>query len=428
MTKLRALCAVAAAVSVLGAAAATPAFAAPGQAPPGQSPQLDATAWLLIDATDGERLASNAPSRPLAIASATKLMTAYLALEELPLGRKLTAPAYQALPAESILGLREGERVSVRDLLYSLILASANDGAVTIADGVSGSVGAFVEQMNDRAQALGLEDTSFTNPIGLDDPGNRSSARDLAALAGELMEDKLFRDIADSTEATIATDQRTIEIPTRNTLLLHDPTVTGIKTGHTLEAGYVLVGSATRDDVDLISVVLGAPSEAARDAETSELLDYGFSLYQRQTPVREGEALATPELAHQGETLELVAKDRLRVAARRDQQVETEVDAPAEVTGPIERGERLGSVVVSVDGREVGSVALVARRSAEAATFTDKLRSGVAGPVIVGAIAVVVILIVVWLLRRRDGGGPRTEEERMRSHEDRVRRRNGAAE
>jgi serine-type D-Ala-D-Ala carboxypeptidase (penicillin-binding protein 5/6) len=415
---MRRLCAAAAALATLAAAPLPPAAAAPAE-----PPQLDASAWLLIDADDGERLASRAPSRPLAMASATKLMTAYLALEELPLDRKLSAPAYSALPAESILGLRQGERASVRDLLYSLILASANDSAVTIAEGVSGSVPRFVEEMNDTAEALGLDDTSYTNPIGLDAPGNRSSARDLAALAEELMERPLFRRIADSEGATIETDQRTIEIGTRNTLLLGDPTITGIKTGHTLAAGYVLVGSATRDDVDLISVVLGAPSESARDAETLELLDYGFSLYARRTPVRAGERLASPELADQDDTLPLVAERRLRVAVRNDQQVATEVEAPDEVIGPIERGEKLGAVTVTVDGQRVGSVPLVTARSAEAATFTEKVRSRALGLPMLLVGALVVILVVVLVARRRHNRALRTQEERMRRFEERVRQR-----
>ena len=251
--------------AVLAAALISVAPAAPAHAK-GGGPDLDARAWLLVDATDGTKLASQAPSRPLSIASATKLMTAYLALKELPLDKRLTAPQYNALPAESILGLRAGERVDVRNLLYSLILASANDSAVTLAEGVSGSVPDFVDEMNDTAFRLGLDETSYSNPIGLDDPTNHSSARDLVALAERLMRNKLFRKIADSTSATIQTDQRTIDIPTRNTLLLDDPTATGIKTGHTLDAGYVLVGSATRDDVDLISVVLGAPNEAAAES------------------------------------------------------------------------------------------------------------------------------------------------------------------
>jgi D-alanyl-D-alanine carboxypeptidase (penicillin-binding protein 5/6) len=406
-----------AAAASLGVAPATPASAQAG------GPDLDAGAWLLIDADDGERLASNAPSRPLAIASATKLMTAYLALKELPLDRKLTAPQYDALPAESILGLRAGERATVENLLYSLILASANDSAVTLAEGVSGSVPAFVDRMNATAERLGLDDTSYTNPIGLDAPDNRSSALDLATLAERLMRDDLFRRIADSTEATIETDQRTISIPTRNTLLLSDPTLTGIKTGHTLEAGYVLVGSATRDDVDLISVVLGAPSESARDAETAELLDYGFSKYSRRTPVRAGEALAEPELADQDESLRLVADERLRVAVRDDQEVSTDVEAPEEVVGPIERGEKLGTVTVTVDGHKAGSADLVAARSAEAATFTEKVRSRFLSSSSALIVIGLVVILVALLLATRRGKEQRTAEERMRSREERTRRR-----
>ena len=404
------------AAAILAASTAAPAAAKGG------GPALDARAWLLVDAGDGARLASSGPSRALSIASATKLMTAYLALKELPLDRKLTAPQYDALPAESILGLRAGERATVEDLLYSLILASANDSAVTIAEGVSGSLPAFVDRMNATARRLGLDETSYTNPIGLDDPANHSSARDLAALSQRLMRDKLFRRIADSTEYTVQTDQRSIEIPTRNTQLLEDPTVTGIKTGHTLDAGYVLVGSATRDDVDLISVVLGAPSESARDAETEELLDFGFSQYSGHTPVRAGEELATPELADQGETLPLVAKGPLQVAVREDQEVATEVEAPAQVVGPIDKGERLGEVVVTVDGERAGSAPLVARRSAEAATFTEKVRSRVLSPTALVLIGAAVILVAL-LLAVRGSKGQRTPEDRMRSHEERTRRR-----
>jgi serine-type D-Ala-D-Ala carboxypeptidase (penicillin-binding protein 5/6) len=409
-----------AAVAVAAFLALAPASAAPAQS---GGPDLNARAWLLVDAGDGERLASSAPSRPLAIASATKLMTAYLALKELPLGRKLTAPRYDALAAESLLGLHAGERASVEDLLYSLILASANDSAVTLAKGVSGSVPAFVDEMNSTAQRLGLDETSYSNPIGFDDPANHSSARDLVALAERLMRSKVFRRIADSTEHTVHTDQRSIQIPTRNTLLLEDPSVTGIKTGHTLEAGYVLVGSASRDRTDLISVVLGTPSESARDAESAELLDFGFSRYEPHTPVRAGEELASPELADQGETLPLVADESLRVSARDDQEIATEVHAPAEVVGPIKRGENLGEVVVTVNGERAGSVALVAGRSADAATFTEKVRSRALSPTAFIVIGIVVILVAL-LLATRGGKRQRTSEEHMEGRQERSRRRN----
>jgi serine-type D-Ala-D-Ala carboxypeptidase (penicillin-binding protein 5/6) len=408
--------ALAVAAALAAAPAAPPALAASA----GGAPQPDADAWVLVDADDGERLAGSGVSRELAIASATKLMTAYLALQELPLDRRLPAANYSALAVESVLGTRAGERVSVRDLLYALMLASANDAAVTLAEGVSGSVPKFVKEMNAQAEALELTDTGYTNPIGLDAPGNRSSARDLATLADELMERKLFRRIVDTTEHVVKSDQRSIPIDTRNTLLFREPWVTGIKTGHTLEAGYVLVGSATRHGTDLISVVLGAASEATRDASSLELLEYGFSLYKERTPVRAGEALAAPELTDQDEELELVAKRPIRVSARRDQEIATEVSAPGEVEGPVRKGEPLGKAVVELDGRRVGSSPLVAARSAEAASLGDKL--GTRLPIFAAAGALVILIGVVWAWRR-GSAGPRTPEERMRHHEDRMRRR-----
>jgi D-alanyl-D-alanine carboxypeptidase (penicillin-binding protein 5/6) len=397
--------------------------AASAAAKPGDPPRLDARAWLLVDARDGDRLAGSGISRELPIASATKLMTAYLALEELPLDRRLPAPAYQAFPAESVLGLHEGERSSVRDLLYALLMASANDAAVTLAEGVSGSVRDFVAEMNETAESLELTDTSYANPIGFDAPANRSSARDLAALALELMERNLFRRIVDTEETVVNADGRTLEIQTRNTLLFSEPWVNGIKTGHTLGAGYVLVGSATRKGANLVSVVLGAPSEAARDAESLELLDYGFSLYRPRTAVADGEPVTEVALSDQDEELRLVAGRPLRVSAREDQQVETTVSVPEEVEGPVSRGERLGTVTVTIDGSEAGSAPLVAARSADAASFGDKLRSRLPGPTALVLIGAVVILIGVALAFRGSAGRSRTEEERMTSRDERLQSR-----
>jgi D-alanyl-D-alanine carboxypeptidase (penicillin-binding protein 5/6) len=406
------------------AALAALALAPTAAAKPAPPPSLDARAWLLVDAADGERLAARAATRPVAIASATKLMTAHLALDELPLERRLEAPAYQALPAESILGLRAGERISVRDLLYALLLESANDAAVTIAEGVAGSVPAFVREMNREAEALGLERTHYDNPIGLDSLSNRSTAADLVELTLRLRGNRLFRRVVDTAEATVQTDQRSLTVANRNTLVLRVPWINGVKTGHTLDAGYVLVGSGTRKETTLVSVVLGAPSESARDADTLELLDWGFSLYRPRTAVREGEVVAVPELRYQGETLDLVARSALRVSVRRGEQVATEVSAPEEVEGPIERGERLGAVEVTVDGRAAGSVPLIAARSAPEATFIERALDALPHPAILALIGAGVIVIGV-MGARRGRGAPRSAEERMQSHEDRVRGREG---
>ena len=205
-------------------------------------------------------------------------MTAYLALQELPLAKRVRAAPYAAIPGESLLGLRAGERISVRDLLYGLILRSGNDAAETLAVAAAGSEPRFVRQMNLRAAALGLADTHYSNPIGLDEPGNYSSAADLLALSRRLLEIPAFARIARSRSAVLRSLRPPETIYTRNTLLLRAGWANGVKTGHTLGAGYVLVGSGRRDGVELISAVLGAPSEGQRDTESLDLLDYGFSL------------------------------------------------------------------------------------------------------------------------------------------------------
>lgn len=427
------------------------------KAGPAGPPKIAARAWILVDPRDDEVLASSAPDRELPIASATKLMTARLALRKFRAKKLLKAPPYQALAAESLLGLRAGEKMTVRDLLYGLILESGNDAAATIATGVGGSVARFVDQMNAEAARLGLEHTSFANPIGLDAPGNYSSAADLAELASLLLENPLFEKVADTQVVTLRSGDSPRRIDTRNTLLNSDPSADGVKTGHTQGAGYVLVGSATREGTRLVSVVLGAGSEAARDAETRKLLDYGFSLYEPSTPVAKGEELADPKLDYRDESLPLVAKGAVRVSARKGQPVDVRVKAPDEVSGDIAQGQKLGQVFVTVDGRPAGASPLIAAQPVEAATLVDKTLSVVQNPVILlpaGLIVIVVGLLIGARGRRQEpseefqpepepkaktGKQPepkpkrrtrrkresreRTPEERRQMHEERMRRR-----
>jgi D-alanyl-D-alanine carboxypeptidase (penicillin-binding protein 5/6) len=415
-----ALC-VAAAIAVLVA----PAPAAQAAERP---PRLDANAWVLVDASDRERLAAQSASSRRAIASATKLMTAYVALRELRLNRRVKAPDYRpSSPLESLAGLKAGERLSVRDLLYALLLESANDAAVTLGEAVSGTVPRFVRDMNRTAAALGLTDTHYENPIGLDSATNYSSASDLAALTLRLRRDGIFRRIVDTPEVTLRTGDRTREIDNRNLLVSRVPWVNGVKTGHTQKAGYVLVGSGTRKGTTLVSVVLGAPSEAARDEQTLRLLDYGFSLYRNETVAAADEEVASPELRYQHATLPLVAKRKLRVSTRRGQELDTQVTAPAEVEGPIDRGEKLGELVATVDGREAGAVPLVAARAADEATILERARSTLWAPAAVLAIIGVVILIALAVARRRSNRRRRSPEDRRRSHEERMQRKNQQA-
>jgi len=419
-TTLLVACALAVALSLL------PRDAVAGQDPPSAAPDLAAAAWVLIDPRDGRRLAAHAPGEQRSIASTTKLMTAYLALEDLRLRERLTVPPYTPAPAESVVGLTEGEELTVRDLLLAMMLPSANDAAETVAVGVAGSEGDFVERMNRAAADLGLEDTRYSNPIGLDEIGNYSSAADLAALTTTLMNDGRFREIVDTPEADLKSGSVPRHVVSRNALLLADPSVDGVKTGHTLDAGYVLVSSARRRGVPLIAVVLGAAGESERDAESARLLDYGYSLYERRSPFEEGEELASADVRYEDDRLAIVPGRRLAVEARADQELTAALDAPGSVEGPIDKGEVLGRATVSLDGKVIGRVPLLAASAIGAPSFVDRIGGApVLAAIVIGAI--VILLLVVLALRRRSAGRRRgrSAEERMRSHNERTRRREG---
>jgi serine-type D-Ala-D-Ala carboxypeptidase (penicillin-binding protein 5/6) len=369
-----------------------------------------AKAWTVVDGRSGDVLASHAARRHLPIASTTKLMTAYVALRELPLDKVVRAAPYSPIYGESLMGLNTGERVSVRDLLYGLILVSGNDAAHTLAIRAAGSEARFVRQMNRYAAALGLADTHYANPVGLDQRGNFSSAADLATLARRLLRQPVFAKIADSRTALLRSLRPPRRIETRNDLLYMAPWATGVKTGHTFDAGYVLVGSGQRDGVSLVSVAVGAPTEETRFTDNLALLEWGFSRYRRRLPVRAGQELAEPEVRYSGGHLPLRAAGSLQVGVRRGQQVDVRVRAPEEVEGPIRRGARLGTATVFVAGRRAGAVPLRAGRAVAEASSFDRARSFVADNSIPIAIAFFVILMIGLVLLRRLARGKRPQE------------------
>ena len=369
--------------------------AAPASAPP----DVDARAWALVDARTGDVLISHGATRRLPIASTTKLMTAYVALRELPLDRIVRAAPYDALYGESLLELRPGQRVSVRDLLYGLILRSGNDAARDLALAAAGSEERFVDEMNRYAAALGLADTHYANPIGLDEAGNFSSARDLATLARRLLRDPAFARIAASRSARLRSLRPPRRIETLNDLLLRVPWATGVKTGHTFGAAYVLVGSGQRKGVRLISVVIGAPTEAERDLASLRLLEHGFSRYERRAPIRMGEELADPEVRYEDEDLPLRAARTVSVGLRRDQRLSLAVRGPREVEGPVPRGAVLGRAIVFVDGRRAAAVPLRAARAVPEAGALDRVRSLLGSEEIPIGIALCVILVGAVMLR-----------------------------
>jgi serine-type D-Ala-D-Ala carboxypeptidase (penicillin-binding protein 5/6) len=375
-------------------------LAAPARA--AGEPRIEARSWALIDARTGEVLASHALARELPIASTTKLMTAYVVLHELPLGRIVRAAPYHAEYGESLLGLRTGQRISVRDLLYGLILRSGNDAAYDLARAAAGTEARFVEQMNRYAAALGLSDTHYANPIGLDQRGNYSSAGDLATLTRHLMRIPAFARIAGSRSAALRSVRPARRIETINELLSMAPWVTGVKTGHTFGALYVLVGSGRRKGVELISVAIGAPTDEDRFRDDFELMRYGFSLYRRRRPIRAGQRLAEPSIRYADGSLSLRAARSVAAGVRHGQRLSVAVRAPHEVEGPIQRGARLGEATVAIDGLTVAKVPLLAGRAVPKASALDRVESYLSENLAwLAALLSAILIGGVLVLRRR---------------------------
>lgn len=388
---------------------AAPTLAAAAAQP---GPPIEAKAWALVDAGDGEVLVSHAAAEHLLIASTTKLMTAWVALHELPLDKIVRAAPYDAEFGESLMGLRAGQRVSVRDLLYGLILRSGNDAAYNLALAAAGSEARFVRQMNRRAAALGLADTHYANPIGLDQKGNFSSAADLATLTRHLLAIPAFARIADARSAVLRSVHPPRRIESINELLQMAPWVTGVKTGHTWGAGYVLVGSGRRKGVELIAVSIGAPTDEARFADDMTLLEFGFHQYRRRQAVHAGQDLANPSIRYSGGQLPLRAGRPVVVGLRRGQRATVDVQAPASVEGPIRRGAVLGHAAVLVDGRVAATVPLRSARAIPKAGFFDRARSFLADNLASIALVAFVILIGGVLLYRRMSRSQDRDRER----------------
>jgi serine-type D-Ala-D-Ala carboxypeptidase (penicillin-binding protein 5/6) len=390
----------------------TLSFSIPGTAT-AAPPKLDAKSWIAIDARTGDVLAEKNPDRHLPMASTTKMMTAYLAMKNLPLNKKVRAADYNGEPVESLMGLEAGQVVSVRDLLYGLILLSGNDAAVTLAEAVSGSEREFVELMNSTAGELGLNDTSYENSIGLDGKNHYTSARDLARLGQVLMEMPRFRPIASSRQATLTSYDPPVEITTHNDFVLNNAWGKGIKTGHTNRAGYVLASDGRRKATELIGAVIGTPTEFARDAESVKLLEYGFSLYDKRVPVRPGRPVAEIPVKYEDEDLDVVSRRAVRIGVRKDERLVVGTDLPSEVEGPIAKGEPIGTATIRIDGEPVTTVRLLAARSVEQPSLIDKVRGNIALMLLAMLILLSAILVVVAVSKRRHSSRMRKRLQRV---------------
>jgi D-alanyl-D-alanine carboxypeptidase (penicillin-binding protein 5/6) len=316
---------------------------------------LPARADVLILEGSSKVLFADGANAELPIASTTKLMTAWVTLHREARGATLVEQPYDAEAGESTAPVPAGTRLSLPDMLRAMLLPSGNNVAYSLSLDVGGSEEDFVEEMNTAASALGLGRTHYSTPVGLDTPGNYSTAVDLAHLARALMRIPLFRKIVGEPSARLADG---IVVDNRNDLVGSYPWVVGVKTGNTADAGECLVAAASLGGVRLISVVLGAPSEADRDSDTLALLRYGLRLYRSAAIAERGRVYATVPVAGRTHPARLVAARSLRLVLARAVRLHVALEAPTRLTGPIPAGTREGSLLVTEDGRTVTSVGL----------------------------------------------------------------------
>ncbi len=348
------------------AAAALVAAAGASASPP----RVQAVAYLVQNAATGEVLASRNARERRAPASITKLMTVLVALERARLDDVVTVTKKAAAVGESSIFLEPGERITVADLARAALIQSANDAAYALAAHAGGgSVPRFVALMNAKARALGLSDTRFLNPDGLDAPGHVSSARDVTRLARVAMRNPFVRETVRLQSASIA-GGRTLN--TWNDLLATFPALIGVKTGHTDDAGWSEVAAASGPGVTIYATLLGGTSRERRNADVASLLRWGLSRYRTVAAIDTGRVYATAATAYGRPDVPLVAARSLLRVVHVARPLVERVVAPVEVALPVRKGERLGEVRIYAEGKLVASAPLLAARSVERPGARDR--------------------------------------------------------
>lgn len=306
-------------------------------------PGNSAHAAILMHADTGDVLFEQNADEQMLIASTTKMMTALVVLENCDPLETVTVTREQCAVEGSSVYLRPGETYTVEDLLYGLMLASGNDAAMALACHVGGSIGGFAQMMNETAAELGLENTSFQNPHGLDAEGHYSSAHDLACIAAEGMKNELFAQIVGTRTYTIGENTYV----NHNKLLWNYEGCRGIKTGYTMAAGRSLVSCAERDGLRLICVTLSDPNDWA---DHTALYDWGFENWEYRRVIPVGPLTTLPVIAGSAETVRVAAVNNPGVLVRRDSVTDIRLELPDFVYADVNAGTRAGSVVVTVDG------------------------------------------------------------------------------
>lgn len=353
---------------------------------------INAKSAVLMEETSGKILYEQNPDEPLPIASVTKIMTMLLIMEAVDSGKiSLDDMVIASERAKSMGGstmfLDTGEQLSVNDMLKGIAVASANDGAVAMAEHIAGSESEFVEMMNQKAEELGMKNTHFVNTNGLDADGHYSSARDVAIMSRELIK---HRKIFDYTTIWMDTlREGKFQLANTNKLIRFYSGANGLKTGSTSLAKCCLSATAERDGMQLIAVVLGAPTSKERFGGASSLLDYGFAKYEIYSPVKKGDVIGSVSISKGTEdSVEAAAETDFSslIGKGESGKIENNIILDEEISAPVKEGEQIGTLEFIKDGSSIGSVKLVSIKN------VDKKSIG----------TFIAEIVSVWLMRAED--------------------------
>ncbi len=351
------------------------------------APILDNTAYVLMDYDTGTILAQQNADQPLPPASLTKMMTSYLIEQRLLSGNlKETDPVTMSPNAwckgtseESCMYVPVNSTAPVIDMLKGIIIQSGNDAAKAMAEHIAGSEGAFSDLMNEEAKKIGMTNSHFVNATGMPTQGHNATAYDMAKLSQAIIKNsQKYYPIYSQKEFTY----NNIKQGNRNVLLASDPTVDGLKTGHTDEAGYCLAVSSKRGDMRLISVIFGTKSSQARADQSRELLNWGFGHFTTQVVAPTNQTVGKSMVSFgKSDAVNVATKNSLQVLIPKiqAQKIQTQINLPKALKAPLKKGQEVGTMTAVLDGKTVASVPLVAMQDVEAAGFFSRMVEYVVG-------------------------------------------------
>jgi D-alanyl-D-alanine carboxypeptidase (penicillin-binding protein 5/6) len=344
-----------------------------------KEPEVGALSAVLIDGDSGRVLWSKDSDKPMAMASTTKIMTAIVAIEQGDIKAETTVSRRASLEPKVKLNLKAGERATVEQLLYAMLLISSNDAAVAVAEAVGGSVEQFCFMMDEKARELGCVDTHFETPNGLDKGEHHSTAEDMAKIAAYAIKNKTFMTISNTRSYSFTTDRATYNIVNKNRLLSEYSGAIGVKTGFTGKAGHCFVGAAERDDRTLISVVLasgwGSVGKSRKWTDTKQILDYGFNNFKSCSIIAANDYVGKiPVDKSVSESIEAVFKSGYKTLVSESDSYDVKVNIPDRLTAPVEAGQQISKADVFINGERVYTVDVVAGSAAARITLCDALK------------------------------------------------------